>query len=296
MPDHRKNLKGICGLVTLNGDETAALRKTLLMIYRDIFEYSETNGLTCMLGGGSLLGAVRHGGFIPWDDDMDLMMPRRDYEKLKTGFAEAYPGKYTVQAPGGSDMPQNLFMKIALNGTVLEELNQPVPGLHAVSVDIFPLDYAPDGKKAQFKGLLLDTLAYVAVSAAMFRFRSKETGRMYAQSKKARLSYDLRLALGTAFSLFGVKRLYDLHDRVSRGKKSARVTVATGRRHYRGELRAADGMLKTVSGSFEGLPAKYPLDYTGYLTNLYGSDYMTPPPAADRERHFAVKFDLGEYQ
>ena len=63
--------------------ENARMKELLLMIYKDVFAVCEENNLTLFLGGGSALGQVRHGGFIPWDDDMDLMMIREDYEAFK---------------------------------------------------------------------------------------------------------------------------------------------------------------------------------------------------------------------
>lgn len=70
----------------LSEEERIELRLCLLSIYNDISQICVKYGLTLMLGGGSALGAVRHKGFIPWDDDMDLMMPRKDFEVLKSVF------------------------------------------------------------------------------------------------------------------------------------------------------------------------------------------------------------------
>lgn len=68
----------------LTEDESAAMKKTLVAMYQDIADLCESKGITLMLCGGSCLGAIRHQGFIPWDDDLDTCMPRADYEKLKT--------------------------------------------------------------------------------------------------------------------------------------------------------------------------------------------------------------------
>ena len=66
----------------LTDDESKALKKTLLAMYVDIARLCEAHNLTVMLCGGSCLGAIRHKGFIPWDDDLDLLIPRRDYEQM----------------------------------------------------------------------------------------------------------------------------------------------------------------------------------------------------------------------
>ena len=66
----------------LTEEESRRLKQTLLEIYDDVSDFCERNRLVYMLGGGSALGAVRHRGFIPWDDDLDLLMPRADYDQF----------------------------------------------------------------------------------------------------------------------------------------------------------------------------------------------------------------------
>ena len=84
------------GFYELSDDERYKLKQCLMEIYQDITFICKKYNLTFMLGGGSALGAVRHKGFIPWDDDLDLMMSREDYNKLIKVFPKEVGDKYII--------------------------------------------------------------------------------------------------------------------------------------------------------------------------------------------------------
>ena len=78
---------------------TEESRRIQLDMLRALAAFCDENGLRYFLSGGTLLGAIRHQGFIPWDDDIDLMMPRKDFEKLKTVFEAELGERFTLCAP-----------------------------------------------------------------------------------------------------------------------------------------------------------------------------------------------------
>ena len=279
--------------------ELKKLKKLILMIYKDVFSVCEENGLTLFLGGGSALGAVRHGGFIPWDDDMDLMMMRSDYEAFKEIFDRTLSDKYILQVPGArGKTATNLFMKVILKGTKCTELVQAnAPGEHGIWVDIFPIEYAPENKLLRrVKGFFTDALAYACVSNYMRRFESDEM-RAYAMgSKGAKINRLIRRALGFVTSPIPYQRMYDFFDRISRGRKETGfITIPTGIRHYMGELHALNAFHPPKETAFEGVKGYLPGNTHEYLHQLYG-DYMTPPPEDRRERHLYVALDFGAYR
>lgn len=108
------------------------------------------NNLKYSLFFGTLLGAVRHGGFIPWDDDIDIMMPRDDYEKLIEIWNDVAPTGYLLQNKRtNSDFTQN-FTKIRKDNTtfIQDEFEKNVSYHTGIFVDIFPADrVAPEGYK-----------------------------------------------------------------------------------------------------------------------------------------------------
>ncbi len=118
------------------------LKKIQIAILVSIHEYCEQQGLRYSLSSGTLLGAVRHKGFIPWDDDIDIMMPRPDYERFRT----TYPGfnpHYSVQSYHNDDSYWFNFVKVFDNRTLFIE----GAARNGVYVDVFPVDGFPDNQQ-----------------------------------------------------------------------------------------------------------------------------------------------------
>jgi lipopolysaccharide cholinephosphotransferase len=84
----------------LTDDDLTQMHDVLLTMYKDIKSVCDRHGLSLIAAGGTALGAIRHHGFIPWDDDMDLFMFREDYEKLSLVFDEELGENYYLLAPG----------------------------------------------------------------------------------------------------------------------------------------------------------------------------------------------------
>ena len=95
----KENLSRKNGLHRLTDEETEAIKKVVLEAALDVIALCDENGIPYMLGGGSALGAVRHGGFIPWDDDIDLNIPRKYIPQLIDAIENRYPDKYYIEAP-----------------------------------------------------------------------------------------------------------------------------------------------------------------------------------------------------
>lgn len=122
-------------------------KKIQIEILKDIDLFCKNNDLKYTLLGGSLLGAVRHKGYIPWDDDIDIGMVREDYEKfihsyLSSSFAIIRPGDIDYFYP---------FTKVYAKDTILIEKDSKKTGKFGVYVDVFPIDYVPNDEKKRNK-------------------------------------------------------------------------------------------------------------------------------------------------
>lgn len=279
----------------LTAEECAQLKQTLLQMHNDVISLCDKQGITIMLGGGSCLGAIRHKGYIPWDDDLDLMMAREDYEKLIKVYEDGgVEDKYLFEYPKNGKDVKNTFLKIYLKGTVCKEIfddNDSFPT--NVFLDVFPIDYAPKNKFARrVKAFVSDLLQAICTCTLYSQHRSKNMELFARQDEAAEKRYKLRLRIGKLFSFVSHKKWvywFDCFNAMS--KKSAFMTVPTGRHHYLKETLPIEAFLPVKEVTFEGCKAYVPEGYDTYLSHLYG-DYMKLPPVEKRERHFIVDFKI----
>lgn len=129
----------------LSDDEREKLKKTLLCMTAEIDAVCRKYDIKMFLVGGSLLGAIRHGGFIPWDDDVDFGMTREDYAKFISIFEQELGENYYLRCPNSLCPNGNRFMQIYKKGTVLETVDGNTPlQPNCVQIDVFPYDAVPD--------------------------------------------------------------------------------------------------------------------------------------------------------
>ncbi len=128
------------------------VQKVSLDILKDVHAFCVENNISYTLYGGTMIGAIRHKGFIPWDDDVDIAMPRPDYEK----FLSSYQSKHGYRLFGsGSSESYLAFSRVCEMDKTLV-VNEKAPWTKiptGVWIDIFPLDGAPDDKNECFKQL-----------------------------------------------------------------------------------------------------------------------------------------------
>ena len=124
--------------IELTADQRDALKNTQLELLDEFKMFCEKHNLTFYLFGGTLLGAIRHKGFIPWDDDIDVCMPRKDYDRFCLLYQEN--DKYFLQNTKSDKYYFYHFSKLLKKGTIYDEyFTQRLKSKKAVFIDIFPL-------------------------------------------------------------------------------------------------------------------------------------------------------------
>jgi lipopolysaccharide cholinephosphotransferase len=276
----------------LSDEECKLLKKCLLDMYLDVATVCNKYNLCIMLGGGSALGAVRHQGFIPWDDDLDALMPRKDYNTLIAIFEQELGEKYVLSVPQTGCVSSLLFMTIEKKNTLIEFIDSE-EDMKGVKIDIFPIENAPDNKLIRtVKGCAADIFRIAITSLRFYRNKKKLFKDSFMRSYKTRAHYYIRYGIGMIFSVFSKKYLYDSYDSfVSNCKGTKYCAIPTGRKYYPGEIHIRTTFFPPAEALFEGIKVYVPHDADVYLRRLYG-DYMQIPPVEKRERHFYTQFHL----
>lgn len=272
-------------------EESARLKKEILKIFLHVTDICKSQGLTYMLCGGSCLGAIRHNGFIPWDDDLDIAMPRKDYERFKQLCIQGILGdNYEFCFPSSQKDSPVMFMKVYRKESLDLEMgaeNTPFP--KGIFLDIFIIDGVPNNIiTRKIKGFVANSIRLIANMVISAKYPSAIQEEFVSLDPKLRKQYKIRLFMGKLFSLINHRKWVHWYDRiVADDSKTSHLSIPTGRKLYLGETLNSSAFLPVKKALFEGYEVPIPNDSTTYLQNLYGN-FMQIPPKEKRERHFII--------
>ena len=261
----------------LSEDEVIKLRTVFLSTYQDLAACCEKYGMTLMLIGGSVIGAIRHEGFIPWDDDLDVAMPRSDFEKLKSVFDDELGDKYILSSPNYKNNANNRFPMMLVKDTLFVEAgNSPEDEASKIKIDIFIIENIPNNKFYRLlKGLWCTGLMFMASYEETYEHQNTELRDYMCKTREGRSAFRRRVFFGRLFSFFGFQKWMNVVDSSCQFKKKTKLMgIPSGRGHYFGEIRPAESFLPVSKGTFEGIEVNLPGNPDDYLSNLYGSERL----------------------
>lgn len=259
------------------------IRQRLLGILIELNDFCEENNIHYYLCAGTLLGAIRHKGFIPWDDDIDIAMSRPFYDKLQdiARHNDVFHGHYkiVIYQNGTTHYP---FMKVLDTETYTEQSYTNETNENSLWVDIFPFDGVPADISARkhlyHKELIVRktlNLTYAKIGDGKTKFKAIVKPLLIPFAK-----------------LYGADRANKKIDQLCRsyGYDNAKYVGDIIWGAYNSEIMLKKNFENFVYVSFEGHKFRTMSCWDQYLTDLYG-DYMQLPPKSERENHHLLAWE-----
>lgn len=253
------------------------VKEVQLKILKEVSDFCDENNIKYFLAYGTLLGAIRHKGYIPWDDDIDIMMLRDDYDKFLELFNKSNEELKVAAYELDKTFPYT-FAKVFDKKTTLKE-NVLINYNIGVNIDLFPMDYLPeDLNESEKLYKKLDILKKIY------------TLKVIKQNRNRKITKEIILYVSKIiFSFISIKKLVQRIINMTkryRDKPSNYVGCAVW--GNMGERVEKEAFSNSIDANFEGYIFKVPIGYDTYLKNVYG-DYMELPPLEQRKAHHSYQ-------
>ena len=265
------------------------LHDNMFEIYQEIARICDKHKITYFVVGGTLLGAVVHKGYIPWDDDLDIAMPRDDYDKFINICSTELNDRFFLHHTMTDANYWLPFAKVRMNNTIFLEKKRKNVDAHAgIYVDIFPFDYSEscEGISQKIKWRLMTWINNYINRKVTGSVPIAKSGRM----------------LDPLFSLFSIEKLSLFRDSLMRsfdnGRRKYYVDLAGGRRLNNSYFKIED-ILPIKELPFNNAAVKVPSNPDKYLLQLYTERYKIIPQKDQQITHepLLIRFEDGsEYK
>ena len=254
-------------------------KQIMLEMLVDFDRFCKAHNLRYYLTGGTLLGAIRHKGYIPWDDDIDVGLPRYDYEQ----FVDLYNKEKTNENYEFVSFHQNpdLYVssgKLFDKRTVFEEAIESTVQI-GIYIDVFPLDNLGNTEEEAR-----------AFTEQALKIRKQLDVQNWKVIKERAWYKNLVIRMIKLFSPKGKRReLIEKQDRFCKSNMSKDLSAYVGYpcAAMKQELLKGGWYKETIEVPFENHEVSVPKEYDKVLSVFYGSDYMTPPPLDKQKTHHA---------
>ncbi len=260
-----------------------------LDMFKEIVKICDRHGLTYYLSAGTFLGAVRHKGFIPWDDDMDMRMPRPDYEKLIRYLPKELPEPYIVRHFIHDHTVHRYFARVENTKVKLKRTHTVNEQITNAWIDIFPLDGMPDNR-------ILAKLRKIHLLYRKMWMQISVFDEIVDVKKKRPWQERVIVFLATHTPIQKMVSWEKCWKKLDRALKAYPLSKSRYYMNFMSAYKFKDIIPKSIYGKgamypFEDTSFNGPEDYDGFLKILYG-DYMKLPPVETRDKHMLDKSSL----
>ena len=271
--------------------DTLQFKKLLLETFEAFINTCSKYQLNYFCAGGTVLGGVRHKGLIPWDDDIDVFMPREDYEKLIDLDSQISKNGFSVIAARNTKQYAT-FAKFYNRNTTLWELKE-IPFVYGIYIDIFPLDESNDTLDVFLRKYRRLRNAQRWYQLSQMRFSLHD---VFSYLRQGDRKYFVKGVLSFFFPRFTAQwfRRYLLKvEDCFKGQKGDHIVCPYGE-YYAKEYQKKEWYEKYSELPFEHLSVRMPADYDAFLRHVYG-DYMKLPPKEKQiSHHYHYFLDMNQ--
>lgn len=270
-------------------------QRYILHVLWEVTRVLEDLNIPYFMQGGTMLGAIRHDGFIPWDDDVDLGIPRADYDRLLKEVSARLPENLELRTYDDETDHHYYFARIVDKRYQIRRMGSIEERLENIWVDLFPLDGMPNGciSRQWHKMRLLMTRLKFHLSC-FEKVNIKRPGRPLVERIIIRIAMITRVG-----KWWNTRKQLDKMDRLLKKyppEKSKYLVNFTGQTSFKfNEMFKKEVYGKGKEYPFEDMVLVGPEQYDAYLKSLYG-DYMTPPKEEDRNAHAAELVPIEEVE
>lgn len=273
---------------TISGFTVSEKRKKIWNTELDLLfvftELCRKHGLKYYAANGTLLGAVRHHGFIPWDDDVDVMMPRPDYEKFLKAAADELSFPYLLHLTDTEGIYRKNYARLRnCNTTALTEADWGRSSCQGIFIDIFPMDLRPVSDTAWFLQKCSLRLQDILIWIYVYHF---SPNRLFDLIENI-IWRIMKVTVKASGYLRMLKRYERTRTRYNNSGSDTYYVEVHGLNFY---LYPAEYFRDSLNMDFNGISLCVPSGYKEILTGLYG-DYSTLPPVSKRGQHHHIFFD-----
>ncbi|NOJ72308.1 LicD family protein [Paenibacillus alvei] len=268
-------MKSDIDYIKLNGDQLKLLQEEMFSLLIEVDRICEKHGIPYFLSDGTLLGAIRHDGYIPWDDDVDIQMLRKDYDRFcEVCKSELNHEKFFLQNQKLDKNYNWVFGKLRLKNTSYIRAGQEhLEQKDGICMDIFPLDYISSNK---FKQRILMSICKICRKILWSHVGKKNAGSVYSRTLFKALAFMPRSFTIAVFEYFA---------KWDNKKETSHIVC----HNLVGHIFEREWYDEAIKVNFEGHAFRAPKRYDDILTSRYGK-YMELPPVDKQHGHSYASF------